>query len=196
MSESNQIGDGDALLIVDVQTDFLPGGALAVPGGDQVVPVINRCIELFRKRRLPIFATRDWHPPDHCSFDSEGGAWPRHCVAGSDGAGFARGLRLPPESEVIDKDTEKDEESYSGFEGTGLADILTRAGVTRLFVGGLATDYCVKHTVLAALELGFEALVMRDAVRAVDLNPGDGEAALEEMRQRGARLIRADGLAA
>jgi len=160
---------GDALLIVDVQNDFLPGGA-----------------------RLPVVATRDWHPPDHCSFQARGGPWPAHCVAGTEGAAFARALRLPPEAIVISKATEPDREAYSGFEGTGLAGRLRELGVRRLLVGGLATDYCVLSTVRDARREGFDVVVLEDAVRAVDLRPGDGARALEEMRRLGAELARTE----
>jgi nicotinamidase/pyrazinamidase len=180
---------GDALLIVDVQNDFLPGGALAVPQGDAVVPVLNRWIARFRDRGLPVVATRDWHPPDHCSFRSRGGPWPEHCVAGTPGARFAPDLELPQDALIVSKATESDREVYSGFQGTDLAERLRALGVRRLFVGGLATDYCVLETVRDALREGFEVVVLRDAVRAVDVNPGDGERALEEMRRLGARLL-------
>ncbi|RMG30329.1 MAG: nicotinamidase [Gammaproteobacteria bacterium] len=180
---------GDALILVDVQNDFLPGGRLAVPDGDAVIPPLNAWIRRFRARGLPVFATRDWHPPDHCSFREQGGPWPPHCVAGTPGADFAPGLELPPEVVVISKATTPEKDAYSGFEGTDLAERLQERSVRRVFVGGLATDYCVLNTVLDALKAGFEAWVIKDAVRAVDVQPGDGERALERMRQAGAREI-------
>lgn len=180
---------GDALILVDVQNDFLPGGRLAVPDGDAVIPPLNAWIRRFRARGLPVFATRDWHPPDHCSFREQGGPWPPHCVAGTPGADFAPGLELPPEVVVISKATTPEKDAYSGFEGTDLAERLRERSVRRVFVGGLATDYCVLNTVLDALKAGFEAWVIKDAVRAVDVQPGDGERALERMRQAGAREI-------
>lgn len=183
---------GDALVIVDVQNDFLPGGALAVPHGDEVVPVLNRWIERFTARGLPVVATRDWHPPDHCSFRERGGPWPVHCVAGTEGAAFAPGLRLPADALVISKATEPDREAYSGFEGTDLAARLRGLGVRRLFVGGLATDYCVLSTVRDARREGFDVVLLEDAVRAVDVQPGDGARALEEMRRLGAGLVRTE----
>ena len=180
---------GDALIVVDVQNDFLPGGALAVPHGDEVIPVLNEWIDRFRAAGLPIVATRDWHPPDHCSFSPQGGPWPVHCVAGTHGAAFAPGLRLPPDTIVISKATRSDREAYSGFQGTELAERLRELGVRRIYVGGLATDYCVLNTVRDALREGFDVIVLRDAVRAVDVQPGDGERALAEMERLGARIV-------
>jgi nicotinamidase/pyrazinamidase len=177
---------GDALLIVDVQIDFLPGGSLAVPHGDEVVPVLNHWIDLFRERGLPVFATRDWHPADHCSFVAQGGPWPPHCVVGTAGARFSDGLRLPAGCTVISKDTRQDENTYSGFEGTDLAERLRRASVTRLYIGGLATDYCVLNTVKGAIGAGFQVFLLLEAVRPVEVNPGDGKRAVEEMKGLGA----------
>lgn len=180
---------GDALLIVDIQNDFLPGGSLAVPRGDEVVPVLNRYIERFRARSLPVYATRDWHPPDHCSFQARGGPWPPHCVAGTPGAGFAPALALPPDTVVISKAASPDKDAYSGFEGTDLAQRLRDAGARRLFIGGLATDYCVLNTVKDALSRGFTVLLLEDAVRAVNVRPDDGEKAMKEMIRLGARPV-------
>lgn len=178
----------DALLIVDVQEDFLPGGALGVPRGDEVVEPLNEWARRFARAGLPVFATRDCHPRNHCSFQAQGGPWPPHCVAGTAGARFAAQLQLPAFTVVIPKGTACGQEAYSGFAGTGLAGKLRAAGVRRLWVGGLATDYCVLHTVLDALGEGFEAVLLPDAVRAVDAAPGDGERALERMRRAGATL--------
>lgn len=179
---------GDALIIVDLQNDFLPGGSLAVPDGDAVIAPINRCVALFAKYAHPVFATRDWHPPDHCSFESRGGSWPPHCVAHSRGADFPAGLAMPETVSVISKATAPDRDAYSGFEGTGLAQSLRARQVRRIFVAGLATDYCVLATVNDALAQGFEVVVVMDAVRAVNAKPGDGEHALGEMRALGAKL--------
>lgn len=179
----------DALILVDVQNDFLPGGSLGVPRGDEVLPVLNSAIAEFRRLGLPVVATRDWHTPDHCSFGAQGGPWPPHCVAGSAGAHFSTRLDLPCEAHIVSKGKARDKDAYSGFEGTGLDEWLKRAGVSRLFVGGLATDYCVLNTVRDARRLGYDAVVLADAVRAVDVKPGDGERALEEMRRLGARVI-------
>ncbi len=182
----------DALIIVDVQKDFLPGGALAIEGGDQIIPRLNRYVEKFRKKSLPIVATRDWHPPNHCSFISQGGPWPPHCVAGTPGAQFADGLQLPPEAIIISKATDPDQEAYSGFQLTDLEEKLRQMGVRRLFIGGLATDYCVLNTVRDALQRGFEVILLTDAIRAVNANPGDEIKALEEMRRLGTQFTHLD----
>ncbi len=189
-----ELGKGDALVIVDVQRDFLPGGALAVPRGDEVVPVLNGYIRLFRDKGLPIIATRDWHPPNHCSFKEQCGPWPPHCVQGTPGAQFAPGLELPRDVIIISKATRPQEEAYSGFEGTDMDEKLKALGVKRLFVGGLATDYCVLSTVKDALKLGYRVYLLLDAIRAVDVNPGDGERAIEEMKSLGAIPITLEDL--
>lgn len=183
---------GDALVVVDVQRDFLPGGALGVPEGDRVVSVLNRYIALFRDQALPTVFTRDWHPADHCSFHDQGGPWPPHCIAGSDGAAFAPGLDVAATAEVISKATEAQADAYSGFQRTGLGELLHRLGCGRLFIGGLATDYCVLATVRDALADGFEAIVLRDAIRAVNVHPGDGERAERDMRDAGAGMATLD----
>lgn len=186
---------GDALLVVDVQNDFLPGGSLAVPDGDAVVPVLNRCIALFSEKQLPVFASRDWHPPNHCSFRAQGGPWPPHCVAGSPGAAFASELALPPGSTVISKAGTPERDAYSAFGGTDLAARLAAAKIKRLFMGGLATDYCVLNTVQDALALGFAVVLLTDAVRAVEVAPGDGARALAEMQSGGAHCATSRELA-
>jgi nicotinamidase/pyrazinamidase len=186
--------DKDALLIVDVQDDFCPGGALAVADGDRVVPALNRYIERFQKSRLPIFATRDWHPEMTRHFKAYGGLWPPHCIQGTKGAEFRADLHLAPDAVVVSKGMGADEDSYSGFDGrdekgTALAELLRAQGVGRLFVGGLATDYCVKHTVLDGLKQGFHVVLLEDAARAVNLLPGDGARAMEAMVRAGAEKI-------
>jgi nicotinamidase/pyrazinamidase len=190
-------GPGDALLLVDVQNDFLPGGSLAVKEGDRVVMPLNRCIELFSDRHLPIFATRDWHPANHCSFVGQGGRWPPHCVAGTPGADFAPDLRLPADLPMvkIGKGNDPAKDSYSGFVDTELELRLGERAVKRLFVGGLATDYCVLNTVLDALKRGYLVVVLSDAIRAVEVNPGDGERALAAMKEMGALLVETGELA-
>jgi nicotinamidase/pyrazinamidase len=187
---------GDALIVVDVQNDFLPGGRLAVREGDAVIPVLNRYLELFASRGLPVFATRDWHPANHCSFREQGGPWPAHCVAGSSGAAFAAPLKLPASAVVISKATTPDAEVYSGFEGTDLEARLRGLGVRRLFIGGLATDYCVLQTVRDALQRRFEVRLLVDAIRAVNVKPGDGAQAEAEMARRGAVPVRFQEVAA
>jgi len=177
---------GDACIIVDVQNDFLPGGSLAVPHGDEVIPVLNDYLRRFSGLHLPVFITRDWHPPDHCSFRAQGGPWPAHCVAGSAGAAFAPSLELPAHAVVISKPGAADRETYSGFEGTDLETRLRAATVRRLFIGGLATDYCVLHTVRDAIERGFTVFLLRDAIRAVNVEAGDGARAETEMLRLGA----------
>lgn len=180
---------GDALLIVDVQNDFLPGGALAVPHGDEVVSVLNRCIALFAAKKLPIYASRDWHPANHCSFREQGGPWPPHCIANSAGAAFATSLDLPLDTVVISKADTLGHDAYSAFGGTDLDARLKAAGIQRLFVGGLATDYCVLNTVKDARALGYAVELLADAIRAVEVQPGDGERALYEMHGTGAHAI-------
>lgn len=180
---------GDAVIVVDVQNDFLPGGSLPVPQGDKVLPSINRAIEKIHGKRLPLFVTRDWHPMNHCSFQSQGGLWPPHCIAETEGAAFAPGLKLPPDAIIISKAGLPDQDAYSGFQGTDLDRFLRERRIQRLFVGGLATDYCVLNTVKDGLKLGYRVFLLFDAVRAVDVRPGDGERALEEMKKRGAVLI-------
>jgi len=178
----------DTLIVVHVQRDFLPGGALAVPEGDAVIEPLNGWIDRCLTAGAPVLATRDWHPPDHCSFKAQGGPWPPHCVAGTPGAEFAPGLRLPEDVRVISQATDPTREAYSGFDGTELLRQLQRAGSRRLWIGGLATDYCVRATVLDAVKEGFETHVLTRAIRPVEVHPGDGRRALEEMRAAGAML--------
>jgi len=176
-------------VVVDVQVDFCPGGALAVRGGDEVVPRLNRVIETFERRELPIFLTRDWHPVDHISFRSRGGIWPPHCVQGSPGAKFHPGLRIPTTAVIISKGASRDAEAYSGFRGTDLEERLKSLGVDEIFLGGLTTDYCVRESTLDARKAGFSVTVLEDCTRAVDARPGDGDRALADMRRAGAKLV-------
>jgi len=182
------IGKHDALIVVDVQNDFLPGGALAVNDGDAVIPVINECMRLSTAKRLPIYATRDWHPADHCSFAENGGTWPKHCVADSPGAQFAEDLALPDDVTIVNQGTVIDKEAYSGFQGTDLSDQLHAKAVERVIVGGLATDFCVLNTVNDALANGFDVVLLTHAIRAVGVNPGDGDRAIESMLEWGAKV--------
>jgi len=188
------LSDRDTLLIVDVQADFLPGGRLAVPEGDAVVPVLNGYLALARRKGLRVFASRDWHPPNHCSFRAQGGPWPEHCVAETPGAELAPGLELPPDAVIISKAVAAGSDAYSAFAGTDLERLLRELRVTRLLVGGLATDYCVLNTVRDARKAGFEVLLLRDAIRAVNVKPGDGEHAEREMREVGAVPVHAGDL--
>jgi nicotinamidase/pyrazinamidase len=175
-----------ALVIVDFQNDFLPGGALAVPGGDEIADRLN---ELAQDPRFEVVvATRDWHPPDHGSFGEQGGPWPVHCVQNSPGAELNAALDRSKVDAIVDAGQERDLEGYSGFEGTELLALLRERGIDRVTVVGLATDYCVKHTALDALRHGFEVRVDREGVRGVDVNAGDSERALEELRQAGATV--------
>lgn len=177
-----------ALIVVDVQNDFCPGGSLAVKDGDSVVTPLNSVIEAFHRAGLPIVFTRDWHPKNHCSFKSQGGIWPPHCIAGTKGAGFHRDLEVPHDSIIISKATEPDFEAYSGFQGTRLGTQLKLLGVEELFVGGLATDYCVKQTTLDGLAEWFKVDVMTDCVEGVDVKRGDSASALRLMSKKGAKL--------
>jgi nicotinamidase/pyrazinamidase len=181
---------GDALLIVDLQYDFLPGGALGVASGHEVLAPINHLIELFRAQGLPIVASRDWHPQDHCSFAAQGGPWPPHCIAGTRGAEFAAELALPDDAIIVSKADTAAVDAYSAFGGTDLAAQLRARNVERVTVCGLATDYCVLNTVTDALEEGFDTLIVPEAMRAVDVNPGDGARAIDRMVARGAVPVR------
>jgi nicotinamidase/pyrazinamidase len=180
----------DALIVVDVQNDFLAGGSLEVPQGNEIIPVFNQYIEAFRTNDLPIFATRDWHPSNHCSFEAQGGLWPPHCVVDSPGAQFAPDLLLPGSAIVISSATEPDKEAYSGFQGTDLDERLRSAHIQRLFIGGLATDYCVLSTVKDALQGAYKVFLLQDAIRAVNVHPDDGKKAEEEMIRLGAAPIK------
>ena len=186
------LGGGDALLIVDPQVDFLPGGSLGVPQGDAVLAPIHRLIDLYRTHGLPVYVSRDWHPALHCSFAGQGGPWPIHCVAGSDGARFAPGLQLN-DAIVVSKATTVDVDAYSAFNGTGLADTLRERGIRRLVVCGLATDYCVLNTVLDGMAAGFEVLLATEAIRAVNVNANDGDRALVRMLDGGAMPVQLAG---
>jgi len=183
----------DALVIVDVQNDFCPGGALPVTEGDHVVPILNRYIDEFKTAGLPIIATRDWHPKQTRHFNTGGGQWPPHCVQGTKGAEFHPALALPDSAIIVSTGMSPDSEGYSGFEandaqGVGLAERLRELGVARILVGGLAIDYCVKHTVLDGLKNGFQVTLLRQATRGVNLNPGDSEKAIDEMIRAGAEI--------
>jgi nicotinamidase/pyrazinamidase len=176
----------DALLVTDVQNDFLLDGALPVPDGEQVIPVLNEYSRRFFDSGAYVLASRDWHPANHVSFKAQGGPWPPHCVQNTKGAQFHRDLSLPEGTQIVSKATHENHEAYSAFDGTKLADELHQLGVERFFIGGLATDYCIVNTVLDARKLGFETIVLMDAVRGIDVNPGDVDKAIDSMVKAGA----------
>ena len=182
-----------ALLIVDVQNDFCGGGALEVAHGNEVIPVLNRLAAHMSALGFPVYASRDWHPSKSRHFAINGGAWPVHCVAGTEGARLHPDLDLPPGTLIVTKGIGLDDDGYSDFEGEiagrgGLLADLRARGVTDLIVGGLATDYCIRATALDARKEGFGVTVVTDGVRPVDVKPGDGQRALEEMKTAGVRL--------
>jgi nicotinamidase/pyrazinamidase len=177
-----------ALIVVDVQNDFCPGGALAVAEGDQVVAPLNKLIDEFLQRGEPVFKSRDWHPEKTKHFAAYGGTWPVHCVQNTKGAEFHPDLMDDIHIRTISKGL-GDEDSYSAFDGTDLALQLRRLGIEEVWVGGLATDYCVKNTALDALKEGFRVKALKNAMRAVELKPGDGERAIEEMLHAGAEIV-------
>jgi len=198
-----EVSKHSLLIVVDVQNDFCPGGALAVPHGDEVVPVLNEYVRRFRAAGAHVIFTRDWHPPDHSSFKAYGGPWPPHCVQNTEGAKFHPALNVPPDAEIVSKADRKDE-AYSFFQGTDLKHRLTRLklrlglrhGIETLMVGGLATDYCVKETVLDGLRLGYKVYYLDDASRGVNVNPQDSELAVKEMLSKGAKQTTLAELAA
>ena len=180
-----------ALLIVDVQKDFCPGGALGISGGDLIIPFVNSYFRLFRKYALPIFVTRDWHPPETKHFQQFGGKWPVHCVQNSEGARFHPGIELPPDAIILSKGTLPDRDDYSAFSaitdsGLPLHRLIEQKAIHALYIGGLATDYCVRETTLDALRAGISITLLEDAVRGVDLVAGDSERAIAEMIAAGA----------
>jgi nicotinamidase/pyrazinamidase len=184
-----------ALIIVDMQNDFCPGGALAVAGGDEILPVINRYIGIFRERGCPIIASRDWHPRETRHFVKFGGIWPEHCVQRTFGAVFRAGLLLPPDTLVFSKGIDPGRDDYSALqatkgEGAPMTEFLGEKGIRELYICGLATDYCVRETALEGLRLGFSITVLVDAVAGVDLLPGDSQRALAELKASGALFAR------
>ncbi|MCM8782521.1 MAG: bifunctional nicotinamidase/pyrazinamidase [Candidatus Omnitrophica bacterium] len=183
-----------ALLIVDVQNDFCPGGALAVPEGDKVVPRLNKYIKIFAKNKLPIFASRDWHPVKTKHFKDFGGAWPVHCIQNTKGARFHPDLKLPKDAIMLYKGMDPQEDSYSCFQtqdlsGMSFRKILHRLGINELYIGGLATDYCVKSSCLDALKHQFKVKILMDAIKGVNLRSDDSEKAIKEMVKKGAKKI-------
>jgi nicotinamidase/pyrazinamidase len=181
-----------ALLVVDVQNDFCPGGALGIHGGHEIIPILNEYFKFFEKENLPIFVTRDWHPKVTKHFDQFGGVWPEHCVEGSSGAQFHPDLEFPKDTLVMSKGMDPEKDSYSAFDATDssgivLANLLKIFGVTEIYIGGLATDYCVKYSALDALKDGLKVFILTDAIAGVNLQPEDSSVALEEMVSRGAK---------
>ena len=192
-----RLTSGDAVLLVDPQNDFCPGGSLAVPHGDEVMPVLNRWAAAAMRSTVPLLVSRDWHPPRTTHFDTDGGVWPPHCVAGTRGAAFHPDLHLPPEAIVVSKGTRADEDAYSAFQarddqGHLVPEILRSRGTRRLWVLGLATDYCVKATAVAARTNGFDVNVIAEGKHAVNVHAGDDERAWEEMRAAGATILSGD----
>jgi nicotinamidase/pyrazinamidase len=183
-----------ALVVVDLQNDFCPGGAIPVKEGDKIVAPINELAAAFEESGLPVVFTRDWHPKDHCSFKARGGPWPPHCVQGTPGADFNPSLRIPQDAIVISKGTNRDRDAYSGFQETELAERLRQVGASELYVAGLATDYCVKNTVLDALNLGFRAHLITDCIRGVDVEQGDSSNAIRLMLAKGAKKVNSQDL--
>ena len=179
---------GDALLVVDVQNDFCPGGSLAVTEGDQVVPILNIWMAEAAKAGIPVFASRDWHPADHMSFKERGGPWPPHCIQNTSGAAFHTDLNFPPDVRIISKADNPEVDSYSAFGETDLAMQLHKAGIKRVWIGGLTQDYCVRETALDAIREGFEVHVIVDATRAVNANPDDGRRAVDDIKRAGGIL--------
>jgi nicotinamidase/pyrazinamidase len=183
-----------ALLLVDVQRDFCSGGALPAQDGEAVVPVLNRYVERFSAVGYPIYASRDWHPENSAHFQARGGPWPPHCIQGSSGAEFHPDLDLPEDVVVITAgDLPDEDEGYSAFEGhtddgTSFGDELRARGVDELYVGGLATDYCVRASALDARKHGFKTVLLEDAIRPVEVTPGDAERAIREMKDAGVEL--------
>ena len=192
MKKTCIVNDSDALLITDIQIDFLPGGALPVAGGDEIIPVLNEYARRFKDAKAHVFASRDWHPPNHISFKAQGGPWPPHCVQQTEGARFHPDLKLPKDTAVISKATDPNHESYSAFDGTNLAEDLKMWGIKRFFIGGLATDYCVVNTVLDARKLGYETVLLMDATLGINVKFGDVDRAIETMIKNGAEQATAD----
>ena len=192
LSKNYVITNSDALLITDIQKDFLPGGALPVDGGDEIIPVLNDYVKRFEASKAHVLASRDWHPSNHISFKAQGGLWPPHCVQETAGAKFSPDLKLPNHTIVISKATNPEKEAYSAFDGTSLAHELRTLGVKRLFIGGLATDYCVVNPVLDSCQLGFETVVLMDATLGINVEPGDVDRAVEKMLKNGAKQATAD----
>jgi nicotinamidase/pyrazinamidase len=188
-----------ALLIVDVQNDFCPGGALGVPEGDKIISAINKYIKIFAKKKLPVFATRDWHPVRTKHFKDFGGIWPVHCVQNTRGAQFHPDLKLPKNVILLYKGMDSEKDSYSSFQaedisGMGLPKLLKIQGINELYIAGLATDYCVKYTSVDALKHGFKVNILMDAIKGVNLKPKDSQNAIKKITKMGAKKIKFSNL--
>jgi nicotinamidase/pyrazinamidase len=192
--KTRPLGPHDALIVAEVQNDFLPGGSLGVPGGPAVIPLLNEYMRLALAGGAHVFASRDWHPSHHCSFREQGGPWPPHCVQSSHGADFAAELRLPKEAVILSKGTELDRDAYSAFQGTKLETALRALDIGRLLVGGFTTEYCVLETVRDARARGYAVLVLDDAIRGVD--PARSKAAHDEMVALGGSPVTLQDIAA
>lgn len=184
-----ELNKENALIVVDMQNDFCPGGALQVNDGDRIIPACNKYIEMFENKGLTVYYTADWHPPNHCSFKENGGIWPIHCVQGSKGAAFHPDLKITTNACIIHKGTDPNKEAYSGFEQTELCTHLQKNGIRTLYIAGLATDYCVKNTVIDACYNGYKVIVLLDGVKGVELNLGDSARALKMMKDVGATFL-------
>ena len=178
-----------ALIVVDVQNDFCPGGSLAVAHGDEVIAPLNKLMKEFLDRGEPVYKTRDWHPPQTKHFAGYGGLWPFHCIQNTSGAEFHPDLLDDPRITVISKGIDDTADGYSGFDGTNLDELLRADGVSEIWVGGLATDYCVKATVIDGVRRGFKVKALAEAMRAVNVNPEDGANAVEQMKAVGAEIV-------
>lgn len=183
------LNQNDALIVIDVQNDFLPGGSLAVSDGHAIIPIINDAIKIFESNKLPIFFSRDWHPSNHCSFRTNNGIWPNHCMQNTWGAEFAPSLYVPTSAHIISKAIHSDKDSYSAFDETTLHAILQSKQVKRVIVAGLATDYCVLRTVCDAAKLGYEIVILKNGIKAVKIKPEDEDHAFIEMKKVGAMFI-------
>jgi len=183
-----------ALLVVDIQKDFCAGGALAAPGGVEIIPAVNRHVVDASRRGIPVYATRDWHPPRTSHFTAYGGDWPPHCVQGTSGAEFHPELKLPPDAIIVNKGDDPRRHGYSAFDGhttagKTLLDDLRDRHITRVYVAGIATDYCVRESALDALRAGLEVRVLPDAIAGIDVRPGDAQRALDEIAAAGAQIV-------
>ena len=183
-----------ALIIVDVQNDFCKGGPLEVKNGEEVITGLNEIINKFYTEDTPVYATKDWHPLDHCSFEINGGLWPVHCVQGTPGARLHPELLIDGRADTINKGTETGEEAYSGFDGTNFAEQLRENNISKVIIGGLATDYCIHGTTIGAIKNGFSTSVIEDLIRGVEINPGDCANAIKEMKDSGAKFIQSSSL--